>query len=172
MGGLSNNNDGVVNNNNNGVVNNSGGVAQNIATGLTAGLGLFNGFGNPFDAIQYQDVGLVIKAKPTITNDGYVEIKMNFENSDVLSSGIDALNLTPTFVQRTLNTVARIQDGVTAVVAGVNQDSRGESRRYAGARDAPADRQALLHPATAVQPDRHYHHRHPAHSPLRRHHSE
>ena len=70
----------------------------------------------------------MIKAKPTITNDGYVEIKMNFENSDVLSSGIDALNLTPTFVQRTLNTVARIQDGVTAVVAGVNQDSRGESR--------------------------------------------
>jgi len=120
LGGLSNNN--------NGDVNNSGGVAQNIATGLASGLGLFNGFGNPFDAIQYQDVGLVIKAKPTITNDGYVEIKMNFESSDVLSSGIEALNLTPTFVQRTLNTVARIQDGVTAVVAGVNQDSRGESR--------------------------------------------
>jgi len=119
---------GGLNNNNNGVVNNSSGVAQNIATGLTAGLGVFNGFGNPFDAIQYQDVGLVIKAKPTITNEGYVEIKMNFESSDVLSSSIDALNLTPTFVQRTLNTVARIQDGVTAVVAGVNQDSRGESR--------------------------------------------
>src|SRR5215475_13221715 len=127
-GGINYGGVGGLNNNNNGVVNNSGGAAQNIATGLAAGLGLFNGFGNPFDAIQYQDVGLVIKAKPTITNEGYVEIKMNFESSDVLSSGIDALNLTPTFVQRTLNTVARIQDGVTAVVAGVNQDSRGESR--------------------------------------------
>src|SRR5262245_8197456 len=40
LGGLNNNNNGVVNNN--GVANNNGGVAQNIATGLAAGLGMFN----------------------------------------------------------------------------------------------------------------------------------
>jgi general secretion pathway protein D len=111
--------------------NNNGGVAQNIANGVAAGLGLLNGvagFSAGFDSIQYQDVGLAIKARPTITNEGHVEIKMNFESSDVISSGVDALNLTPTFVQRTLSTVARIQDGVTAVVAGVNQDVRGDSR--------------------------------------------
>ncbi len=112
----------------NGLNNNQGGIAQNIANGLVAGLGGFNGFSNGFDQIQYQDVGLVIKAKPTITNEGYVEIKMNFESSDVVSSGADALALTPTFTQRSLNTVARIQDGVTAVVAGVNQDVKGDSR--------------------------------------------
>jgi general secretion pathway protein D len=117
---------GGVNGINNG--NNNGGIAQNIANGLAAGLGGFGGFGNGFDSIQYRDVGLVIKAKPQITNEGYVEIKMNFESSDVVASGGDVQNLTPTFTQRSLNTVARIQDGVTAVVAGVNQDVKNSAR--------------------------------------------
>ncbi|MEK7832403.1 MAG: cohesin domain-containing protein [Acidobacteriota bacterium] len=90
------------------------------------GIGGFGG-GYPVDSIQYKDVGLVIDAKPQITNEGYVEIQMKFETSDVLASGSDS-NLTPTFTQRSLNTTARIKDGVTAVVAGVNQDSKGESR--------------------------------------------
>jgi general secretion pathway protein D len=104
--------------------NGNNGLGQNLAAGLLGGLG---GFGNGFDSIQYRDVGLVIKAKPQITNEGYVEIKMNFESSEVQASGADQ-NLTPTFTQRSLNTVARIQDGVTAVVAGVNQDTKGDSR--------------------------------------------
>src|SRR5262245_13743040 len=111
--------------------NNNGGIANGIANGLAAGLGGLGGFGgfnNGFDSIQYRDVGLVIKAKPQVTQEGYVEIKMNFESSDVVASGSDAQNLTPVFTQRSLNTVARIQDGVTAVVAGVNQDVKGDSR--------------------------------------------
>src|SRR5262245_25098681 len=111
--------------------NNNGGIAQGIANGLAAGLGGFGGLGglgNGFDSIQYRDVGLVIKAKPQITNEGYVEIKMNFESSDVVASGGDVQNLTPTFTQRSLSTVARIQDGVTAVVAGVNQDVKNSAR--------------------------------------------
>jgi len=116
-----------------GVNNNNNGIGQNIANGLgnlagLGGLGGFGGFNNGFDSIQYRDVGLVIKAKPQITTEGYVEIKMNFESSDVVASGGDVQNLTPTFTQRSLNTVARIQDGVTAVVAGVNQDVKGDSR--------------------------------------------
>jgi Bacterial type II and III secretion system protein/Cohesin domain len=52
---------------------------------------------------------------------------MDFESSEVQASGTD-IKLTPTFTQRSLSTVARIQDGVQAVVAGVNQDTRGDSR--------------------------------------------
>jgi general secretion pathway protein D len=110
-----------------GVNNNNGGLGQNIGNAL-ANLGGFGGFNSGFDSIQYQDVGLVIEAKPTITTEGYVEIKMNFESSDVVASAGDVQNLTPTFTQRSLNTVARIQDGVTAVVAGVNQDQKRDSR--------------------------------------------
>jgi len=109
--------------------NGNGGIGQNIgnALGALGGFGGLGGFNNGFDSIQYRDVGLVIKAKPQITNEGYVEIKMNFESSEVQASGAD-VNLTPTFTQRSLNTVARIQDGVTAVVAGVNQDVKNDSR--------------------------------------------
>ncbi len=105
------------------------GTGNNIGQNLQNLLGGFgNGFNSGFDSIQYRDVGLVIDAQPTITNEGYVEIKMNFETSDVVASGSDAQNLTPVFTQRSLNTVARIRDGVTAVVAGVNQDNKGDSR--------------------------------------------
>jgi general secretion pathway protein D len=92
--------------------------------GLGGFLGGFGGYGG-VDAIQYRDVGLVIKTKPMITNEGYVEIQMDFETSDVVT-GANPLN--PEFTQRSLNTTARIKDGVTAVVAGVSQDSRGNSR--------------------------------------------
>lgn len=105
----------------------TGGGAGNGAIG--GGFGSAGGFGFPgIDSIQYRDVGLVIEAKPTVTNAGYVEIEMKFETSDIVSSGSDATNLTPSFTQRSLNTTARIQDGVTAVVAGINTESNGNSR--------------------------------------------
>lgn len=100
------------------------GIGTGVGTGFGGGLG---GFNQGFDSIQYRDVGLVIEATPTITNEGYVEVKMKFETSDVSASGSTA-NLTPEFTQRSLQTVARIKDGVTSVVAGVNQESRGDAR--------------------------------------------
>ncbi|MCI0337045.1 MAG: cohesin domain-containing protein [Acidobacteria bacterium] len=117
-----------------GLVGGIGGINQGInqpgAVGTGVGnqlAGLLGGFGTPgIDNIQYKDVGLVIDAKPTITNEGYVEIEMKFETSDILASGASS-DLTPTFTQRSLNTTARIQDGVTAVVAGINQDVKGNS---------------------------------------------
>jgi len=80
-----------------------------------------------FDNIQYKDVGLVIDVTPTITNEGYVEIKMKLESSSVEDSG-ETANLTPTFAQRSLATTARVLDGVTAVVGGVKQDNKGTAR--------------------------------------------
>jgi len=108
-----------------------GAGAVGAGAGAVGGVGGFGGggFGYPgIDSIQYRDVGLVIEAKPIITNEGYVEIEMKFETSDIVSSGSDATNLTPSFTQRALNTTARIQDGVTAVVAGINTESSGASR--------------------------------------------
>jgi general secretion pathway protein D len=99
--------------------NQSGQAAANPnAVGFNSGL---------FDNIQYKDVGLVIDVVPTITNEGYVEIKMKLESSSVEDSG-ETANLTPTFAQRSLSTTARVMDGVTAVVGGVRQDNKGTAR--------------------------------------------
>src|SRR5262249_18551126 len=93
-------------------------------TGTQTGTGN-NGYG--VDNIQYKDVGLVIDVTPTISNEGYVQVKMRLESSNVEASGADS-SLTPTFTKRSLTTVSRIQDGVTAVVASVKQDNKGNSR--------------------------------------------
>jgi len=106
------------------------GGAINGAVGGALGLGALGGYGGAFSSIQYNDVGLNIDVTPKITNEGYVEIKMNLESSSVeASSSGDTVNLTPSFTQRTLNTVSRIQDGKTAIVAGVKQESKGDSRQ-------------------------------------------
>jgi general secretion pathway protein D len=99
--------------------NNQGGI-QGALNGL-----LGNGnFGNGVvDNIQYKDVGLVINTKPTITSEGYVEVQMEFETSAIASSASSGDALNPTFTQRKLKSTARMQDGVTSVVAGINQDT-------------------------------------------------
>ena len=80
-----------------------------------------------FDSIQYKDVGLVIDATPQITTEGYVQIKMKLESTSVEPTGTD-INLTPSFTQRSLTTIARVQDSKTAVVAGIKQESKGDTR--------------------------------------------
>lgn len=80
-----------------------------------------------FDSVQYKDVGLIIDVTPAVAHDGYVQIRMRLESSNVEASGAD-LSLTPSFTQRALTTIARVKDGQTAVVAGVKQEAKGESK--------------------------------------------
>jgi general secretion pathway protein D len=82
-------------------------------------------FPGSFDSIQYQDAGLVIDVTPTITNDGYVEMKMTIESKTVEETSVA---LQPKFGQRTLTTVSRIQDGRTGIVAGIQQETRSDGR--------------------------------------------
>ncbi|MBV9911238.1 MAG: hypothetical protein JOZ93_01610, partial [Sinobacteraceae bacterium] len=71
--------------------------------GTTGGVGGIGGSAYPgsFDSVQYQDAGLVIDVTPTITNDGYIEMKMNLESKTVVES---SQALQPSFTQRSLTT--------------------------------------------------------------------
>ncbi len=111
----------------------TGGIGGQVGVGGVGGIGggvlgnqLGGGFGGLVNNIQYKDVGLVIEAKPKITNEGYVEIQMKIETSNVEAAATADLN--PSFTQRSLSTTARIRDGVTSIVASVNQDSKSDSR--------------------------------------------
>jgi general secretion pathway protein D len=84
-------------------------------------------FGGAFDSIQYRDVGLVIEVTPTVSNEGIVQLRLRLESTSVEASGAD-VTLSPSFSQRSLSTIARVMDGKTAVVAGIRQESKGESR--------------------------------------------
>jgi general secretion pathway protein D len=104
-----------------------GGTTGAINGALNGLLGSNYGTG-VVDNIQYKDVGLVIKTTPTITTEGYVEVKMEFETSAIAATGSSGDALNPAFTQRKLKSVSRLQDGVTSVVAGVNQDLKNNSR--------------------------------------------
>ena len=95
--------------------------------GTTTGTGTTGISSGNFDSIQYRDVGLIIDLTPTVNNEGWVQIKMKLESSSV-EAAASAPNLTPTFSQRSLSTIARVMDGRTAIVAGVKQESKGDSR--------------------------------------------
>lgn len=99
-----------------------GGLNNNLGGG-------FGGFGNSFATIQYQDVGLNIDVTPTITNEGYIELKMTLESSSAIPSSTAGSELTPQISQRKLQTVSRILDGRTAVVAGVQQQTKNDGRK-------------------------------------------
>ncbi|MBO0799127.1 MAG: hypothetical protein J2P31_09925, partial [Blastocatellia bacterium] len=113
-----------------GILGGTTGQPGTTNTGLGGALNSLLGsslYGNGLiDNIQYKDVGLVITTTPNIATDGNVEVKMEFETSDILQSGtVDSLN--PIFTQRKLKGVSRMQDGVTSVIAGINQDTKGNS---------------------------------------------
>lgn len=107
-------------------VGGAAGAVNGLAGGLLGGYGGYGGYG--YSSIQYQDVGLVIKVTPSISNDGTVQIKMDLTSSGVEQSATAEERLTPTITQRSLSTIARIPDGKTSVVAGVKQQSNGNTR--------------------------------------------
>jgi general secretion pathway protein D len=102
-------------------------TGTNFLTGAIGTQPGLPGIGYPVDNISYRDIGLVIDLTPTITNEGYVQVKMKLESSNSETTG-DGPTLTPTLTKRSLTTISRVQDGVTAVVASVKQEIKGDSR--------------------------------------------
>ena len=100
-----------------------------VGGGLSNGLSSLGGYGNSYATIQYQDVGLNIDVTPIITNEGYIELKMTLESSSAIPSSTAGSELTPQISQRKLQTVSRILDGRTAVVAGVQQQTKNDGRK-------------------------------------------
>ncbi|HWP45297.1 MAG TPA: secretin N-terminal domain-containing protein, partial [Blastocatellia bacterium] len=80
------------------------------------------GFGGAFPQIQYENVGLNIDITPSVFEDD-VQMKMKIESSSVDNPN----SLTPTFSQRTMQSVARIKDGQTTLIAGVSQNTESKS---------------------------------------------
>lgn len=103
------------------------GTGTTIPGGGTIGGGFNSGYYGGIDSIQYQDVGLNIDITPTVTNEGYIEMKMTLESSNTVP-GTSGSNLTPEFSQRKLTTISRVLDGRTAVVAGIQQQTKSDGR--------------------------------------------
>lgn len=97
-------------------------VITNTVTPTAGGTAVVTG------AVQYLDVGLSLEAQPTIHMDSDVAIKLNFEVSTILEKVTTPQGTVAYRIgTRTANTVLRLRDGETQILAGLIQDSDSRS---------------------------------------------
>jgi general secretion pathway protein D len=81
-------------------------------------------------SVQYLDVGLTLEVQPTVYLDGDVGIKLGMEVSSITNTVVVAGTQAYTIGTRNANTVLRLKDGETQILAGLIQDS--DTRNSAG----------------------------------------
>ena len=97
-------------------------IGQNVpfVTGQFTNTGSGNTV-NPFQTIERKDVGLTLKVKPQISENGTVKLTIYQEVSSVLASTANATN-GPTTNKRTIESNVLVEDGAVVVLGGLLQD--------------------------------------------------
>jgi general secretion pathway protein D len=88
-----------------------------------------NGAVNPFQTIQNQEVGTILKVTPTISPEGTaVMMKLSIESSNLAPTSTSTTN--PTTNKRTVTTNVLVEDGGVVVLGGLMQENntKTESR--------------------------------------------
>ncbi|MDP2071309.1 secretin N-terminal domain-containing protein [Methylotenera sp.] len=103
-----------------------------ITTTSTANVGIS-------ENVQYVDVGLKLDVEPRITADNYVNIKVGLEVSSLGERTITRNGATVyTIGTRNANTILRLKDGETQVLAGlISDDERKNASKLPGLGDIP-----------------------------------
>jgi general secretion pathway protein D len=81
-------------------------------------------------SVQYLDVGLTLEVQPTVYQDGDVAIKIGLEVSSITNTVVVGGTQAYTIGTRNANTLIRLKDGETQILAGLIQDS--DTRNSAG----------------------------------------
>ena len=97
-------------------------IGQNVpfVTGQFTNTGSGNTV-NPFQTIERKDVGLTLKVRPQISENGTVKLSIYQEVSSVLASTVNASN-GPTTNKRTIESNVLVEDGAVVVLGGLLQD--------------------------------------------------
>ncbi|MBT9508333.1 type II secretion system secretin GspD [Rhodoferax sp.] len=116
-------------------------IGQNVpfVTGqfTNTGSGANNGTVNPFQTIERKDVGLTLKVKPQISENGTVKLAIYQEVSSVLAATANAAN-GPTTNKRTIESNVLVEDGAVVVLGGLLQDEySGNQEKVPGLGDIP-----------------------------------
>ncbi len=116
-------------------------IGQNVpfVTGqfTNTGSGSSSGSVNPFQTIERKDVGLTLKVKPQISENGTVKLTIYQEVSSVQASTVNAAN-GPTTNKRTIESNVLVEDGAIVVLGGLLQDEfSGNQDKVPGVGDVP-----------------------------------
>jgi general secretion pathway protein D len=98
-------------------------VTGQFTTGQDTGQGV-----NPFQTIQREEVGTILKVTPQINEGTAVLLKIELESSSLASSSQGAVDLITN--KRTITTNVLVEDGGVVVLGGLisNEERRGEQR--------------------------------------------
>jgi general secretion pathway protein D len=92
---------------------------------------------NPFQTIERKDVGLTLRVKPQISENGTVKLAIYQEVSSVLASTINAPN-GPTTAKRSIESNVLVDDGAIVVLGGLLSDEyAGNVDKVPGLGDIP-----------------------------------
>jgi general secretion pathway protein D len=112
----------------------TGNFTTNISQDTTTTGGLV---GNPFQTIQRQDVGIILKVKPQINEGNAVKLEISQEVSNVVASAT-ALAQGPTTNKRVIKTKVLVEDGQILVLGGLIKDNLTENlQKVPGLGDIP-----------------------------------
>lgn len=107
-------------------------VAQQVPfiTGSFTNTGAAGGSTNPFQTVQREEVGTILKVTPQIAAEGnnFVQMKISVESSSVASNSVSTVDITTN--KRTIDTNVLIEDGGIIVLGGLisSQSDKGEQR--------------------------------------------
>ena len=114
-------------------------IGQNVpfVTGQFTNTGSNNGSVNPFQTIERKDVGLTLRVKPQISENGTIKMTIYQEVSSVQAS---SLNSTTGLItnKRTIESTVLVDDGAIVVLGGLLQDEySGNQEKVPGLGDVP-----------------------------------
>lgn len=104
-------------------------IGQNVpfVTGQFTNTGAASGSVNPFQTIERKDVGLTLKIKPQISENGSIKLAIFQEVSNVQPSTVNSAN-GPTTNKRTIESNVLVDDGSIVVLGGLLQDEYRDSQ--------------------------------------------
>ena len=114
-------------------------IGQNVpfVTGQFTNTGATNGSVNPFQTIERKDVGLTLRVRPQISENGTVKMQIFQETSSVQTASINS----PTGLitnKRSIESNVLVDDGAIVVLGGLLQDEyNGNQEKVPGLGDVP-----------------------------------
>ncbi len=114
-------------------------IGQNVpfVTGQFTNTGANNGSVNPFQTIERKDVGLTLRVKPQISENGTIKMTIFQEISNVVASSVNSATGLITN-KRTIESTVLVDDGAIVVLGGLLQDEyAGNQDKVPGLGDVP-----------------------------------
>jgi general secretion pathway protein D len=86
----------------------------------------YDNFGNAINSVSYEDVGIILRVTPFISNDGLVEMIVSPEISSLTDQTVAIANgvSVPVIAKRSADTVVVTPDGQPVIIGGLMQNNK------------------------------------------------